>query len=62
MPNTDADKDQKENSKQSFSDHAIVAVANIERTAYEARSHMDQFADTITRPAGSGISCIGVYS
>jgi uncharacterized membrane protein len=46
------------NSKQSPSDHAIEAVAKIERTAYETRSRMDHFADTITRFAGSGTAIL----
>jgi uncharacterized membrane protein len=54
IPTTDPDNNQNETPNQSPSDHAIEAVAKIERTAYEARSRMDHFADKIMRLAGSG--------
>lgn len=38
--------------------NAIEVVAKIERTAYEAGSHMDQVADRITRFAGSGTAIL----
>jgi hypothetical protein len=47
-----------ESTNQSPSDHAIEAGAKIERTAYEARSRLDHFADTITRFAGSGTAIL----
>jgi uncharacterized membrane protein len=58
VPTTDPDNNQNGTSTQSPSDHAIEAVAKIERTAYEARSRMDHFADTITRFAGSGTAIL----
>lgn len=58
IPNTDTEKNQSGYLRESPSDRAIKAVATIEQTAHQARSRMDQFADTITRFASSGTAIV----